>query len=162
MELHHSVNQSDLHAPNNACTQPADNNLTDGASLALVRTSLNITWVCGIKAALERRVTSTKPPTPNFVDTAGVISMLEDVTMKSANKHIFKTLAEARERVNLDKSAITVKVDTKANLANAMPKQEPDTRESAAQLRQIAEPRPAKPPDPPLALISVRGSCWTI
>ena len=69
--------------------------------------------------------------------------MLEDVTVKSANKHIFKTLAEARERVNLDKSVIAVKVDTKTNLANAMTKQEPGLRESAAQLRQIAGPRSA-------------------
>jgi hypothetical protein len=60
--------------------------------------------------------------------------------MKSANKHIFKTLAEARERVNLDMTVVAVKVDTKDNLANAMTKQEPGLRESAAQMRQIAGP----------------------
>jgi hypothetical protein len=134
------VNHSELQAFNNVCTQPDDKELTDGASMALVRTSRNITWVRGVKAALERRDASTMPPTPIFVDNAGVISMLEGATMKSANKHIFKTLAEARERVNLDKTVIAVKVDTKDNLANAMTKQEPGLRESAAQMRQIAGP----------------------
>jgi hypothetical protein len=134
------VNHSELNAFNNVCKQPGDDELTDGASMALVRTSRNITWVRGVKAALERRNASTMPPTPIFVDNAGVISMLEGSTMKSANKHIFKTLAEARERVNLDMTVVAVKVDTKDNLANAMTKQEPGLRESAAQMRQIAGP----------------------
>ena len=66
--------------------------------------------------------------------------MLGDITLKAANKHIFRTLAENRERVNLDHTVVPVKVDTKDNLANAMTKQEPGLRESAAQLREIAGP----------------------
>ena len=67
--------------------------------------------------------------------------MLEGATISSASKHIFKTLAENRERVNLDKSVVAIKINQKDNLANAMTKQEPGLRDSAAQLRQIAGPR---------------------
>jgi hypothetical protein len=80
------------------------------------------------------------PPTPVLVDNAGVISMLQGATLKAANKHIFKDLAENRERVNEDKAVVVVKVDTKDNLANAMTKQEHGLLESAAQLRIIAGP----------------------
>ncbi len=37
-------------------------------------------------------------------------------------------------------TVVAVKVDTKDNRANAMTKQEPGLRESAAQMRQIAGP----------------------
>jgi hypothetical protein len=83
------------------------------------------------------------PPTPVYVDNAGVISMLKGATIKAANKHIYKTLAENRERVNLDKAVIVIKIDTKNNLANAMTKQEHGLRDSAAQMRLIAGPRRA-------------------
>jgi hypothetical protein len=74
------------------------------------------------------------------VDNAGVISMLESATIKAANKHIYKALAENRERVHLDESVVAVKVDTKDNIANAMTKQEHGLHESAAQLRRITGP----------------------
>jgi hypothetical protein len=74
------------------------------------------------------------------VDNAGVISMLEDTTLKTANRHIFRALAENRERVHLDKSVIPVKIGTKNNLANALTKQESGIAESAAQLRLITGP----------------------
>ena len=137
------VNHSELNAFSAACTSPANDELTDGASMALVRAARTVTWLRGIKAALERRDVSKMPPTPILVDNAGVISMLEGVTLKSANKHIYKTLAENRERVNLDKSVVAVKIDTKDNLANAMTKQEHGLHCSAAQLRQIAGPMSA-------------------
>ena len=66
--------------------------------------------------------------------------MLEDATLKSANRHIFRSLAENRERVHLDRSVVPVKIDTKSNLANAMTKQESGIAESAAQLRLITGP----------------------
>jgi hypothetical protein len=113
---------------------------TDGASLALNRTARTVTWLRGIKAALERRDVHTMPPTPIYVDNNGVLSMLSGNTIKSANKHIFRTLAEARERVHLDKSVKVVKVGTKENIANAMTKQEKGIAESAAQLRIITGP----------------------
>jgi hypothetical protein len=134
------INHSELRAFGAVCASPASDVLTDGASLALIKTGRTVTWLRGIKAALERRDANKMPPAPVFVDNAGVISMLEDVTLKSANKHIFRALAENRERVNLDRSVIAIKVDTKANLANAMTKQEHGIQESAAQLRQIAGP----------------------
>ena len=67
--------------------------------------------------------------------------MLKDTTLKSANKHIYRTLQEARERVNLDKSVVAVKVHTKDNIANAMTKQEPVSAESIDQLLRITGPR---------------------
>jgi hypothetical protein len=135
------VNHSELNAFSAACVQPAlDGDMTDGASMALCRTSRSITWLRGIKAALERRDVSKMPPTPVLVDNAGVISMLEGMTIKSANKHIYKTLAENRERVNVDKTVVAIKIDTKDNLANAMTKQEPGLHGSAEQLRQITGP----------------------
>jgi hypothetical protein len=134
------VNHSELRAFSAVCAPPAPDMLTDGASLALIKTGRTVTWLRGIKAALERRDVNKMPPTPVLVDNAGVISMLESVTLKAANKHIFRALAENRERVNLDKSVIAIKIDTKDNLANAMTKQEHGLQESAAQLRQIAGP----------------------
>ena len=94
----------------------------------------------GLKAALERRDVATLPPTPVYVDNAGVLFMLDAKTLKPANKHIYRTLAELRERVHLDRIITAVKIHTKDNLANAMTKQEPDGTASAAQLRQIAGP----------------------
>ena len=106
----------------------------------MVKMGRTITWIRGIKAALEGRDRDTIPPTPCLVDNNGVLSMLKDVTIKTANRHIFRSLAENRERVNLDKIVVPCKVDTKDNLANAMTKQERAVFESAAQLRQIAGP----------------------
>jgi hypothetical protein len=79
-------------------------------------------------------------PTPVYVDNAGVLSMINDKTMKAANRHIYRTLAENRERVHLDKSVVPIKINTKLNLANALTKQEPGLRDSAAQLRLIVGP----------------------
>ena len=108
----------------------------------MVKMGRTTTWIRGIKAALEGRDPNTIPPmcTPCLVDNNGVLSMLKDITIKTANRHIFRSLAENRERVNLDKIVMPCKVDTKNNLANAMTKQERAVFESAAQLRQIAGP----------------------
>jgi hypothetical protein len=113
---------------------------TDGSSLAFTRTARTITWLRGIKAALERRNVDTMPPTPVYVDNAGVLAMVDGNTIKSANKHIYRTLAEARERVHLDKSVKAIKIGTKDNIANAMTKQEQGVDDSAAQLRRITGP----------------------
>ena len=55
-----------------------------------------VTWLRGVKAALEGRDLETMSPTSGLVDNNGVLSMLEDVTNKSANRHIFRSLAENR------------------------------------------------------------------
>ena len=113
---------------------------SDAAGVATLRASRTITWVRGLKAAFERRDASVMPPTPVCVDNADVLFMLEAKTIKPANKHIYRTLAELRERVHLDKIVVAVKIHTKENLANAMTKQEADGAASAAQLRKIAGP----------------------
>ena len=139
------INHSELRAFGEVCV-PAraptndDDMLTDGASTALLDTSRTVAWLRGVKAALERRQAAELPPTPVLVDNAGVISMLDDPTLKSANRHIYRTLAENRERVHLDKFVIPAKINTKDNLANALTKQESGIAESAAQLRLIAGP----------------------
>ena len=141
------VNHSELRAFADVSGPPAASPAyTDGAGVSLVHTARTLSWARGVKAALERRDVDSLPPTPVLVDNAGVLSMLADVTLKSANKHIYRTLAEARERVHLDKSVRVVKVDTKANLANAMTKQETGLHDSAAQLCLITprEPRSIK------------------
>jgi hypothetical protein len=66
--------------------------------------------------------------------------MLSGITLKTANRHIYRTLAELREKVNLDKVVVPHKVDTGDNLANALTKQERGVAASAAQLRMIAGP----------------------
>jgi hypothetical protein len=134
------VNHSELRAFGGATTAPAPGVLTDGANMSLVKTGRTVTWLRGVKAALERRDVATMPPTRVYVDNAGVISMLQGSTLKAANKHIFKDLAENRERVIEDKTVVAIKVDTKHNLANAMTKQEHSLLESAAQLCLIAGP----------------------
>ena len=96
-----------------------------------------------LKAAFERRSVDSIKPTPVNVDNTGVISMLEGVTIKAASRHIFRTLAEARELVQLDAVVIPVKVDTEVNIANALTKQELSIHASAAQLRQITGPMSA-------------------
>ena len=116
---------------------------TDRASLAFGKVARNVTWLRGIKAALERRNVDSMPPTVVHVDNAGVLSMIDGTTIKSANKHIYRALAEVRERVHLDKTVKAVKVGTKDNIANAMTKQEPGLDESAAQLRCITGPSSA-------------------
>jgi hypothetical protein len=149
------VNHSELHAFNEAAgvarEQPTAATIgldepTDGSSIAFTKTARSITWLRGIKAALERRNVDDMPATPIYVDNAGVLAMIDGTTIKSANKHIYRTLAEARERVHLDKSVKVVKIGTKDNIANAMTKQEPGIDESAAQLRRITGPISIKPP----------------
>jgi hypothetical protein len=137
------VNHSELRAFDSALSPNTtdDDQPTDSASVAFGKTSRNIAWIRGIKAALERRNIDTMAPTPINVDNAGVLFMLAGLTLKSVNKHIFRTLAGNRERVHLDKTVTPVKIDTALNLANAMTKQEHGVPESAAQLRQIAGPR---------------------
>ena len=137
------VNHSELHAFT-AATGPSpditNDDATDGANTALVRTMRTVAWLRGVKAGLERRDEVSMPATPVYVDNAGVLSMLKDTTLKSANKHIYRTLQEARERVSLDKAVVAIKVHTKDNIANAMTKQEPGIDSSAAQLRLITGP----------------------
>jgi hypothetical protein len=103
------VNHSELQAFNEAAGSPSSMSMdpdqpTDSASLAFNETARTVTWIRGIKAALERREVVDMPPTPVYVDNAGVLAMIEGITIKSANRHIFRTLAEARERVHLDKT----------------------------------------------------------
>ena len=133
------VNHSELNAFG-GMVDGDDDEVTDSSSMAMIKMGRTVTWLRGIKAALEGRDLAAMPPTPCLVDNNGVLSMLKDITIKTANRHIFRSLAENRERVNLDKIVVPGKVDTKDNLANAMTKQERAVAESAAQLRQIAGP----------------------
>lgn len=137
------VNHSELRAFDavSSTKTSAAGDPTDGASVAFGKAARNLAWIRGVKADLEHRDVAQMPPTPIYVDNAGVLSMLEGKTLKSANKHIYRTLAENRERVHLDKSVKPVKIATAANLANAMTKQEHGVADSAAQLRMIAGPR---------------------
>jgi hypothetical protein len=145
------VNHSELHAFAAASAPPSSSKamtdhaseLTDGASMALVKIGRTVTWLRGVKAALERRDVDAMPPTPILVDNNGVLSMLEGVTLKTANRHIYRSLAENRERAHIDKSVVAIKVHTSDNLADAMTKQAKNITASAAQLRQIAGPRSA-------------------
>ena len=136
------VNHSELNAFAQVVgSPPSERQLTDGASTALMKTARTVAWIRGVKAGLERRSESSIPPTPVMVDNTGVIAMLKDATLKSANKHIYKTLQENRERVHLDKAVVAVKVDTKNNIANALTKQEHCVADSVAQFLQLAGPR---------------------
>jgi hypothetical protein len=135
------VNHSELNAFDAVTAPgPGPDELTDSASVALSRTARTVAWLRGVKAGPERREESTMPPAEVYVNNSGVIAMLKDTTLKSANKHIYRTLQENRARVNLDETVVAVKVNTKDNLANAMTKQEPGVFESAAQLRLITGP----------------------
>ena len=130
------VNHSEL----DAFTDCVDGTFTDSSACALVKTSRTVKWLRGIKAAFERRDEANMPPTPVYVDNAGVLSMVNDVTIKAANKHIYRTLAEARVLVQVEKVVTPIKIDTNDNISNAMTKQEPGIEKSAAQLRQVTGP----------------------
>ena len=145
------VNHSELNAFNAVAGAGGDHltgangdQPTDSAGISFVRTARTIAWIRGVKAGLERRAESSIPPTPVFVDNSGVLAMLKDTTLKSANKHIYRTLQEARERVNLDRAVVAVKVNTKDNIANSMTKQEPVSADSINQILLITEPRTAQ------------------
>ena len=138
------VNHSELNAFDGVTAKP--HTPTDGAAVSFLRASRTVVWMRGIKAGLERRSEKSIPPTPVFVDNTGVLSMLDGKTIKTANRHIYRSLAENRERVHLDKTVVPVKIDTKANLANAMTKQEHDLKASAAQLLLITGPPVAADP----------------
>ena len=112
----------------------------DGAGLSLLTASRSVVWMRGVKAELEGRDVQSMAPTPVYVDNAGVITMLKGATLKQANKAIYKTWAEVRERVHLDNAVKVVKIGTADNLANALTKQEHGLAKSAEQLRKIAGP----------------------
>ena len=119
---------------------PHPDQLTDGAGMIFLRAMRTLTWMRGVQAALERRDVASIVPTGVNVDNAGVLAMLDGNVIACANRHIFRALAEARERVHLDKIASPVKIGTQDNIANALTKQEPGLDESAAQLRLITGP----------------------
>ena len=137
------MNHSELHAFGAA--SKSDAGPTDGSSLAFDVTAKSVAWLRGVKAALEGRDERDLPPTPVYVDNSGVKSVIDNVTLKPANKHVFRTVASNRERVHVDRIVHPVKVDTKDNLADLMTKQEPGLRESAEKLRKITGPLEAAP-----------------
>ena len=102
--------------------------------------AVTVAWIRGVKVGLERRKAGSMPPTPVLVDNSGVIAMLKDTTLKSANKHIYKELQECRERVHLDKAVVAIKVDTKDNIADLMTKQGTAVKDSAEKLLRITGP----------------------
>ncbi len=139
--VHSCVNHSELNAFQGVAAGPTQHDVThDEGVQAFLRTSRTVMWCRGLKAAFERRSLASIKPTPVGVDNTGVISMLEGITIKAANRHIFRTLAEARELVQLDAIVTPVKVNTEVNIANALTKQELSIHASAAQLRQITGP----------------------
>jgi len=117
------VNHSELHAFENAVGVEGgleqSQGTTDGACDAFVRTTRDVKWALGIKAALEHRTVESIKPIPLYVDNAGVISIIDDATMKSPNKHIYRTVCECWEAVHDDKFVVPVKVPTEKNLSNA-------------------------------------------
>jgi hypothetical protein len=138
------VNHSELHAFGNAVGVEGDldhsDMTTDGACDVFARTTRDVKWIIGVKSVLERRTMGSINPIPHYVDNAGVISIIDDATMKSPNKHIFRTVCECREAVHKDKVVVPVKIPTKENLSNGLTKQEHGLKESAAQLRELAGP----------------------
>ena len=62
------------------------------------------------------------PPTPVKTDNDGVRSITANVTLPAPNRHIFKTIAECRERVHLDKEVLPVRVDSSDNIADCLTK----------------------------------------
>ena len=130
------VNHSEL----DTFTDSVDGEFSDSSICALVKTSRTVKWLRGIKAAFERRDEATMPPTPVYVDNVCVLSMVNDITIKTPNKYIYRTLAEAREMVQVEKVVKPVKNRTSDNISNVMTKQESRLEKSAAQLRQITGP----------------------
>jgi histone deacetylase 1/2 len=110
----------------------------DGINFAFVKTTRNAVWLRGTAAALNRTNIAAMPPTPVRTDNNGVLSILATVTLPQANRHIWKTIAEARERVHLDHAVLPVKVDTCDNVADCLTK--PATK-SSKHMRALAHPR---------------------
>jgi hypothetical protein len=111
---------------------------------AFMHAGRTLKWVRAVKAALEQRDENGIPPTPVMVDNAGVISIINDSTMKTSNRHIYRAIYEVRQRVHQEKVAYPVKIGTKDNVANALTKQESALQASAEQLRCIAGPHPGR------------------
>ena len=140
LRVHHERRDEDQQGGGRRTASTTSATFTDSSACALVKTSRTVKWLRGIKAAFERRDEANMPPTPVYVDNAGVLSMVNDVTIKAANKHIYRTLAEARVLVQVEKVVTPIKIATNDNISNAMTKQEPGIEKSAAQLRQVTGP----------------------
>ena len=138
------VNHSELDAFKDIAEE--DSITTDKVD-AFMHASRSLTWVLGVKAALEGRLVSSIPSTPVQVDNAGVMAVIRDRTMKSTNRHIYRPIYEIRDRVHREKIVHPVKIDTKDNVANALTKQEAALRQSAEQLRCIAGPSSLSVPE---------------
>ena len=138
------VNHSELDAFKDIAEE--DSTTTDKVD-AFMHASRSLTWVLGVKAALEGRLVSSIPSTPVQVDNAGVMAVIRDRTMKSTNRHIYRAIYEIRDRVHREKIVHPVKIGTKDNVANALTKQEAALRQSAEQLRCIAGPSSLSVPE---------------
>ena len=121
-----------------SCTDDAPDGDYDGINHAFLKTARNTAWLRGTVAALQRTSLALMPPTPVRTDNSGVLSILATVTLPQANRHIWKTIAEARERVHLDRAVLPVKVDTLDNVADCLTK--PATK-SSKHMRALAHPR---------------------
>ena len=69
---------------------------------AFMHAGRTLKWVRAVKAALEQRDVDGIPPTPVMVDNAGVISIIDDSTMKTSNRHIYGAIYEVRQSVHKD------------------------------------------------------------
>jgi hypothetical protein len=110
----------------------------DGINTAFLKTARNAAWLRGTAAALQRIDLAVMPPTLVRTDNNGVLSILATVTLPQANRHIWKTIAEARERVHLDHAVLPVKVDTLDNVADCLTK---PAVKSSKHMRALSHPR---------------------
>lgn len=113
----------------------------DGAMVAFERASRSTEWMRGVVAELERRSVETLPPTPIKVDNSGVVSVLVNVTLPAANRHVYRTICECRERSQRDRTVSAVKVDSKDNYADCLTKAGPVG--AAGKLLVLARPASA-------------------
>jgi hypothetical protein len=130
------INHSELNAFDSACNLRDES--VDGSNLVFVKTARTAAWLRATSAALQRIAPSDMPPTPVKTDNDGLRSITANVTLPAANRHIFKTIAECRERVHLDKDVVPVRVDSADNIADCLTK--PSLK---GDMRLLALARPA-------------------
>ena len=136
------VNHSELHAFVECAhgLSDTDSLRSDGVNIAFRDSARSLVWFRGLLAALENLPPDDIPPTPVFVDNAGVVSIINNRTLKSPNRHIFRTIAEIREHVHQIKAVIPIKITSPNNLSDTMTKPAKPHSPSAANLLLIAAP----------------------
>jgi hypothetical protein len=112
--------------------------------IAVNKSQRDAIWIANTWAEIIKIARENLPPIPILIDSTGAIKLIENPIQHVANKQILHQLRELRERCASGKF-YPVKVDTKANLADAGTKQLATIASSKNLLAYLAAPIGMRP-----------------